>query len=261
MGDRNSMIETAYAWNGCNEADGSFKAILDVYNQHKPLARGYQIKTWDEWCATFVSACAIKSGNASIVPLEVSCYYMMKNAMSMGIWKEDDNYMPKKGDIVLYDWQDNGYGDNTGTPDHVGIVLDTNGTKFRVIEGNKNERVGIRDMNRNGKYIRGFIAPKYIETPHQAIHPNQSTTIDEKAAINYLAKQVIAGKHGTGGQRIQSLYDTVQTEVNKILKNQTGNSHVAALARAVIAGKYGNGNDRKTNIYKAVQSEVNRLLK
>ena len=32
----------------------------------------------------------------------------------MGCWQENDAYVPSPGDAILYDWQDNGIGDNTG---------------------------------------------------------------------------------------------------------------------------------------------------
>ena len=72
QGNRLAVVEQAASWIGYNEADGSFKDIIDIYNADKPLARGYKVKYTDEWCATFVSACAIevysKSHNAVVRP-------------------------------------------------------------------------------------------------------------------------------------------------------------------------------------------------
>ena len=39
---RQKVVEAAKAWLGCNEADGSHRQIVDLYNSHKPLARGYK---------------------------------------------------------------------------------------------------------------------------------------------------------------------------------------------------------------------------
>jgi hypothetical protein len=61
----------------------------------------------------------------------------------------------------MYDWNDNGVGDNTGAPDHVGIVVSVSGKTIRVIEGNINNSVGYRNIAVNGKYIRGFCVPDY----------------------------------------------------------------------------------------------------
>lgn len=161
LNTRASMIEQAQAWVGRNEADGSFKSIIDTYNSHTPLARGYELKYTDEWCAGFVSAVAIATGNTDNVPLEVSCPRMIQIAQNMGIWQENDGYVPSPADIILYDWDDNGNGDNTANPDHVGIVESVSDGVITVIEGNMSEKVGRRSLDVDGRYIRGFITPEY----------------------------------------------------------------------------------------------------
>lgn len=161
LNTRTSMIEQAQAWVGRNEADGSFKSIIDTYNSHTPLARGYELKYTDEWCAGFVSAVAIATGNTDNVPLEVSCPRMIQIAQNMGIWQENDGYVPSPADIILYDWDDNGNGDNTANPDHVGIVESVSDGVITVIEGNMSEKVGRRSLDVDGRYIRGFITPEY----------------------------------------------------------------------------------------------------
>ena len=37
---RSEIVAQAQSWIGCKEADGSHKKIIDLYNNHKPLARG-----------------------------------------------------------------------------------------------------------------------------------------------------------------------------------------------------------------------------
>lgn len=74
---RDSVVAQARAWLGKKEADGSHKVIIDTYNSHKPLARGYAMKYTDAWCATFVSAVAIKCGVTDILPTECSCDEMI----------------------------------------------------------------------------------------------------------------------------------------------------------------------------------------
>ena len=161
LNTRASMIEQAQAWVGRNEADGSFKSIIDTYNSHTPLARGYELKYTDEWCAGFVSAVAIATGNTDNVPLEVSCPRMIQIAQNMGIWQENDGYVPSKADNILYDGDASGNGDNTANPDHVGIVESVSDGVITVIEGNMSEKVGRRSLDVDGRYIRGFITPEY----------------------------------------------------------------------------------------------------
>lgn len=158
---RQTIIDAAESWKGCKEADGSHRQIIDLYNSHKPLARGYAVQYTDSWCATFVSAAAIKAGLTEIVPTECSCGQMMTLFQKAGRWVEDDGYTPSVGDIIFYDWSDSGSGDNTGWPDHVGLVKSVRNGTITVIEGNKDDAVGYRTLAVNDRYIRGYGVPDY----------------------------------------------------------------------------------------------------
>lgn len=161
---REIIVNQAKSWIGKKESDGSHHEIVDIYNSHKPLAKGYKVKYTDSWCATFVSAVAIKCGATDIIPTECSCPRMIALFQAAGTWCEDDAYTPKPGDVIFYDWQDSGKGDNHGNPNHVGIVEKVVGDTITVIEGNKNDAVGRRTIKVNGKYIRGYGLPKYDGT-------------------------------------------------------------------------------------------------
>ena len=161
MSDRQKLVSTAAAYIGCKEADGSHRQIIDIYNGHKPLARGYTVKYTDAWCATFVSAMAIKCGLTDIIPTECGCGQMIQLFQKLGAWQENDAHVPQPGDVIFYDWDDSGVGDNTGWPDHVGIVESVTGSDIKVIEGNMSDAVGRRTLKVNGRYIRGYGVPAY----------------------------------------------------------------------------------------------------
>lgn len=165
---RQSVVATAKEWIGYNEADGSHRQIVDVYNAHRPLARGYALKYTDAWCAGFVSAVAIRLGLTDIMPTEVGVGEMIKLYQRLGRWKESDSYTPKPGDIIMYAWGDNGVGDCTGGASHVGIVVSCDGKIITVIEGNKSDAVGYREIAVNGRYIRGFGLPDYASKATEA---------------------------------------------------------------------------------------------
>lgn len=178
---RAKIVNTAVAWLGCKEANGSHKKIIDVYNAHTPLPVGYKMKYTDAWCATYVSAVAIKAGLDDIIPLECGCGRYITLAQKMGIWVENDAFVPQAGDIVLYDWDDNGVGDNKGNADHIGIVISVSGSTIKVIEGNMSDAVGYRNLAVNGRYIRGFVTPKYSSKattadPKPSTKPSQGTS-------------------------------------------------------------------------------------
>lgn len=158
---RKLYVNTAISYLGCNEADGSHRKIIDIYNSHTPLSRGYRVSYNDPWCATYVSAMAILCNLTSIMFTECSCDALISKYKSKGRWVEDDSYVPNIGDHVQYDWQDNGIGDNTGTPDHIGIIVSKKGNTMTVIEGNISNSVGYRKLQINGKYIRGYCCPDF----------------------------------------------------------------------------------------------------
>lgn len=165
------MVKLMQSWIGKKEADKTHREIIDIYNQHRPLPRGYKVKYTDAWCATTVSAAAIKLGYTDIIPTECGCGQMIELFKKIGSWVEKDNYTPAPGDIIFYDWNDSGKGDNTGWPDHVGVVEKVVNNKITVIEGNYNDSVKRRNMSINSKYIRGFAVPKYDAEPQQSTTP------------------------------------------------------------------------------------------
>lgn len=158
---RQAVVDTILGWVGCNEADGSHKKIIDIYNSHKPLARGYALKYTDAWCAGTVSAVAIVNNITDIMPTEVGVGKMIDLYKKLGRWMESDGYTPQIGDVCMYAWSDDGKGECTSGADHVGIVTKVSGTTFWVTEGNYSDSVKTRSMQVNGRYIRGFGLPDY----------------------------------------------------------------------------------------------------
>lgn len=218
---RSEVVKLAESWVGLKESDGSFKKIIDIYNSYRPLPRLTKMEYSWAWCAATWSALAIKLGYADIMPIEMSCAELIKLAKLKRIWVEDDGYVPKIGDAVLYDWNDTGIADCTGAPDHVGVVSYVNPASgyFVVIEGNYSDSVKKRTMAINGRYIRGFITPKYDEENIQ-----ETTSSDgNRLTIDQIAHEVITGKWGKGAERQKKLeasghnYQEVQARVNQIL--------------------------------------------
>lgn len=158
---RENVVSIAKGWLGCKESNGSHKKIIDLYNAHKPLARGYKVKYTDAWCATYGSAVAIKAGLTDIIPTECGCEEQIKLFKKIGRWRENENYTPEVGDYIYYDWQDTGAGDNKGYSDHVGIVVSVINGIMIIIEGNIKDAVGYREIKVNAKCIRGFGLPDY----------------------------------------------------------------------------------------------------
>ena len=174
---RQKLVDIAVSWMGCNGADGSHKKIIDIYNNHKPLARGYTVKYTDSWCATYCSSAAIVAGYTDIIPTECGCGQLIALFQDMKRWVENDAYVPSPGDYIFYDWSDGtNYAkiDNTDWPDHVGIVASVSGNVIKVAEGNKKDAVGYRELIINGRYIRGYGVPDYASVAGAAALPSPS---------------------------------------------------------------------------------------
>lgn len=220
MRSRNKVVNLATSWLGLKESDGSFKKIINIYNSHKPLPRGLKMRVNWSWCACTWSALAISLGYTDIMPIEISCGELINMAKKMGIWVEKDSYVPSPGDAILYDWDDNGKGDSKGWPDHVGVVTYVNKKSgyITVIEGNYSNAVKKRTISINGKFIRGYITPKYSKT---IIKTPEKKEPDKDLAT--VAREVISGVWGSGDKRKKNLekkgydYNKVQEKVNEIL--------------------------------------------
>ena len=171
---RKKVINTALQYLGEKEGGKAHRHIVDVFNTVKP--DGGAMTVYAPWCACFTSAVEIealgKNKAKEICPLSYNCGTIISKAKKMGIWIESDSYSPKVADWISYDWQDSGKGDNTGSPDHVGLVEKVTAKQIYVIEGNKNDRVERRILKINGIFIRGFVA-----IPYKRIASSQTTVV------------------------------------------------------------------------------------
>ena len=263
---RNKLIAQAQAWLGCKESDGSHKKIIDTYNSHTPLARGYKVSYTDAWCATFVTACAIKCGATDIIPKECSCNKMIELFKNLGSWVESDAYVPTTGDIIFYDWEDTGSGDNVGVSDHVGVVEKVSGDTITVIEGNYSNACQRRTLKVNGRYIRGYGVPKYdAETSSffakgDKVKVKTAVTYDGKSfKVYYDTYDVIA----VNGDRIViGIGRTVTAAVNakNLTKCNTGKEiKIGSKVRVKEGAKTFNGGDLASFVYKRdhIVKEIN----
>ena len=159
---RTQVVISAESWLGTREGDDNHARILEIYNNHTPLAQGYLVTDTDNWCATFSSAIAIDCKLADIIPTECGCQRQITLWQELGRWEENDNYMPNPGDYIYYAWDERfSFGDCTGWADHVGIVVGTAGPFIKVIEGNRNDSVTYRIILRGDWQIRGYGLPDY----------------------------------------------------------------------------------------------------
>lgn len=236
---RQKVVDTASAWLGTQEGTSRHAEMLNIYNAQRPLPRGTRMLSSWPWCAAFVSTVSLQCGLRDIMPTECGCPSMIRLYQDLGRWVEDDAYVPSPGDVIFYDWQDSGVGDNVGQSDHVGIVVACTDGMMTIIEGNCDNAVKLRQIAVNARFIRGYGCPDYASKADSAEPQPEPAPAPAPAP-------------------------TPKPEPEKPAEETTVDPFITAKAREVINGKWGNGQARKDALsswfVKAVQDEVNRLM-
>ena len=157
--------EYASLWNSAiyGTSSGS-QDIVQVAKQQigniggQPYWSWYGFTSRVEWCACFVSWCAEQCGyiQAGIIPKFASVNQEgVPFFKAIGLWK-DGGYSPKGGDIIFFDWE------NDGTADHVGIVEKTENGIVYTIEGNTTgDMCKQNEYNVDSSVILGYGTPAY----------------------------------------------------------------------------------------------------
>lgn len=127
--------------------------LMDYYNENcfklvKP-SRRYRIQEKDNWCAMFVSVIAHMEGVEKF-PYEVSVMEQVKIAKESGRFFTDIDKV-KPNDLVIFDWNRDGWAD------HVGFVVRAGAGLLTSIEGNINGTVNYRTVSSGSKAIMGYI--------------------------------------------------------------------------------------------------------
>ena len=148
MSKLEQIINEMYSDLGVKQGSQRHMQIIDGYNQIQPLPEGYKVKYTDSWCMTYISYLLHKYN----IKCEYECSverFTKKNKKHVLT-----NY--EIGSIICYDWNDNNW------LDHVGIIVDIDNQKDRtllkVIEGNYNKQVAVRNIYSDSKYIKKYIS-------------------------------------------------------------------------------------------------------
>lgn len=244
----NELLNQARAWIGKKESNGSHKEIIDIYNGHKPLARGYKVKYTDSWCATFISALAIKCNCTDIIPTEASCGKMIELFKNIGCWQEDGNVTPNPGDIIFYDWDK-----KDGWPEHVGIVESVSGNQITVIEGNKSDAVARRTIAVGNASIRGYGVPKYSGSNSQST-PKPSE-VNYKVRVN--TPSGVNCRNAPNGAKVKAYANDTELTISKEENGwgYTGEGWVSLQYCTKVQGN-SSSNTKSTGTYEVIASDL-----
>ena len=183
MSLKDKIIAKALSYKGIIEGGTSHRAIVDRYNAHKPLARGYAVHYSDAWCMVFISDLFIEfEAVPALGETECGCEEYLQTAKSRGMCVSS----PIRGDLIFYDW------DGSGRATHVGLIVSVDRDGYmEVVEGNKSDSVGIRQLNYRCPYVRAFVRPRYDETTSSQPAAYDKSRVQYAASYN--AK--LAGKY------------------------------------------------------------------
>ena len=109
-----------------------------------------------EWCACFVSWCADQCGyiDSGVMPRVSLCSDGVRWFEQHGRFR-DGSYVPAAGDIIFFDWG------NDGTIDHVGIVENVIDGVVHTVEGNSGDKVRRKSYLVGSSVIYGYGIPTY----------------------------------------------------------------------------------------------------
>lgn len=162
IGGKDRMMTQALSWYGKKESNKSNKVIITAFN--RKMGTNFNYRT--PWCAIYVSACGIQSGNSSVIPLSASCPTMVSKFKKWKNFKKGSAYLPSSGDLIFYDWNKN------NVADHVGLIVSADSSTKRItaIEGNtrgserskfSSDAVAYRYYNAGYSDVLGYGLPKY----------------------------------------------------------------------------------------------------
>ncbi len=125
---------------------------------------------YNPWCQMFIWWIAQKAGiGEDIIPKTASCptaYRWFKNKGQVVSASE-----AKAGDIVFFQWN------GSKNADHVGIVEVVNSSIITTIEGNYNNMVARRNINKSNSCIFAVCRPAYITDSEETSIPETMSKI------------------------------------------------------------------------------------
>ena len=143
------------------KGSAEMQEVIDTYNAHEPLARGVKY-SYDigGYCGVGVSYLFIKTDLSDLIVTECGAYEFMANAKARGQWKPKGTYIPRRGDIIVYAYEQIRNG-KPYTQFHVGMVTNADANIVDTTEFNVDNRVLMLAHKPNEKAILGYWAVDY----------------------------------------------------------------------------------------------------
>jgi len=119
----------------------------------QPYWSWYGFDSRVEWCACFVNWCFYMNGDDELYghsDNNAYCPSMVNYFKSRGIWENGGYTDLTSGDVILFDWEQD------GIADHIGIVIGRDENNVYTVEGNSGDEARVYSYNLNSNVILGY---------------------------------------------------------------------------------------------------------
>ena len=158
LSDENSGLWSSVMYGIGHSSDEIVKVALTQLGNvgGQPYWSWYGFNSRVAWCACFVSWCANESGylDTGVIPKFAACVVGVQWFKDHDQW-QPRSYVPKAGDIIFFDWEQD------GEIDHVGIVESVADGYVHTVEGNTSNTCNRRQYALNSASIYGYGVPAY----------------------------------------------------------------------------------------------------
>ena len=181
---------------------------------------------YGDWCAMFVSFC-LHYASVEEMPINACCSSWISDLEAAGLYEVPSEYIPKAGDIIFFDWE------NDGRSDHVGLVETLDGTNVTTIEGNMGNCVARHTYELLDSCIIGYGVLTQPQAPVEEPAENEEATYLDKE--NTKAWVELVGE----SQQAEPVAEVTQEESVQPVAEEAGTSRMRFFGGASTFGLTG----------------------
>ena len=165
--------------------------------------------SYSEWCAMYVSFCLNYAEiPETVVPREANCEKWIRALSSEGLYVSAAHYAPQPGDLIFFDWEQD------GNVDHVGLVEAAGEGTITTVEGNSRGGVRRNEYRADNDVIAGYGLLNAAYEAYLAAQPSASpeASVTPEPADDILEPSVSPEESASPeeGQSLDALIDALQ---------------------------------------------------
>lgn len=148
------VLAVAVSQLGYTESSSNYMVEEGITKGYTRYGAWYGIP-YGDWCAMFVSFCLDYAGVEDF-PQDSNCPNWVNTLKERNLYAEAEGYVPNAGDLIFFDWGDDGRSDHVGLVAEYIVGEDGASAKVRTIEGNSGNCVAYNVYDENDAEIMGY---------------------------------------------------------------------------------------------------------